>query len=157
MHSQKEKHIRMYPGTKQSSTSKKRQKENRAKSKKRRLGRQEENVRGYLNLSLFQPLHAAMTARLDEPQLNLASLSKLKKNDVHRLKLLMEKKMFTTSATSIIQSTVSPTLILALDNNSDSDSGTSESLMNAMIMILIMMIDDDKYQYILAPLIVDVL
>ena len=86
MHSQKEKHIRMYPGTKQSSTSKKRrQKENRAKSKKRRLGRQEENVRGCLNLSLFQPLHAAMTARLDEPQLNLASLSKLKKNDVHRL------------------------------------------------------------------------
>jgi hypothetical protein len=46
MHSQKEKHIQMYPSTKQSSTSKKKKaKENRAKSNKRRLERQEENCR----------------------------------------------------------------------------------------------------------------
>ena len=48
---------------------------------------------------------------IDKPQLNLASLSKLKKNDVRWLKLMMGKKMFTKSAISVIQSTLSPTLL----------------------------------------------
>ena len=123
MHSQKEKHMRMYPGTKQSSTSKKRkQKENRAKSKKRCLECHKENCKKVFKLVTLSTVTCCYG---DELHLNIPSLSKLKKNYVRWLKLLMEKKMFTASAISVIQSTVSPTL-LALDNNSDSNSDTSE-------------------------------
>ncbi|CAB4023986.1 Hypothetical predicted protein, partial [Paramuricea clavata] len=88
--------------TKQSSTSKKRrQKENRAKSKKCRLEHQEENCKRVFKLITLSTVTCCYGDTIDEPQLNLTSLSKLKKNDVHWLKLLMEK-MFITSATSII-------------------------------------------------------
>ena len=112
MKSCQEKHMRMYPvpAAKQGTTSRKRRrKENTAKTKKRKLDRQEKNCRRVYGLVTLTEATCCYGDTVDTSQLtNLESLSKLKKNEIHWLKKLMEKKMFTRSAVSGIRSVLSP-------------------------------------------------
>ena len=121
MKSCQEKHMRMYPvpAAKQGTTSRKRRrKENTAKTKKRKLDRQEKNCRRVYGLVTLTEATCCYGDTVDTSQLtNLESLSKLKKNEIHWLKKLMEKKMFTRSAVSGIRSVLSP-LILVPDSDS---------------------------------------
>ena len=126
-----EKHRRMYPEVKQAQTSRKRrQKENKAKSKKRKHDRHEKNCKRVydlvvINNSLEGTCGYGNTANASN--LNSTGISSLKTSDMKWLKMLIERKMFTKSAVSVIQSLIMiPTGSLPLSDSDTSSDGDDE-------------------------------
>lgn len=100
MNSLQEKHKRMFPGAKNRPTSfiKRRQKENKAKSKKRKQERHEKQMKRVYKLI------AHCTQEGEFSTLNYTGISEIKKSDLKWLKMLMDRKMLPDNALLEIKS-----------------------------------------------------
>jgi hypothetical protein len=120
---EKEKHRRMYPFAKESFVSKKRRvKENKAKSKKRRLERAETNCKRVFSV-VTQSLSYGDVS--DSDHCDMIGLRSLKIRDGHWLKQLISEAKFTLEAIEIIKETVSPAVLSNIDESGDDDSAAA--------------------------------
>ena len=101
MQTLEDKNKRLYPVAKGGSASKKRrQKENRTKSKKRRIEREGKSCQRVFSLAVASSCSYG-DKTVESHLLNKDAISKMGKRDVKWLKLLFEKKMFTKEAIQV--------------------------------------------------------
>jgi len=94
------KHKRMYPMARGGTASKKRrQKENRAKSRKRKMEREDKNCQRVFSLAVTSSLSYGDTVKPDH--LNKEGISQMGKHDIRWLKSLFNKSMFTQEAMQV--------------------------------------------------------
>ena len=120
MQTLEDKNKRLYPVAKGGSASKKRrQKENRTKSKKRRIEREGKSCQRVFSLAVASSCSYG-DKTVESHLLNKDAISKMGKRDVKWLKLLFEKKMFTKEAIQVCN-TLNPNLETDSDTDTDDD------------------------------------
>ena len=102
-----------------SASKKRRQKENRTKSKKRRIERKEKSCQRVFSLAVASSC-SCRDKIVESHLLNKDAISKMGKRDVEWLKLLFEKKMFTKEAIQVCNS-LNPNLETDSDTDTEDD------------------------------------